>query len=352
MTWQAARVGASGQVSLIDRVKLTADVAYLPYVAYNWLDDHLLRNLQWHMSGQGIGVQTQAVLSYDVTDQLSVGIGARYWAMWSTSAQRVIVPPGGSPEPNRNSIDLGGVFVQTSYRFAPNNAVPGTSRLFAFAPLSAAPTTIQLYDWTGLYGGVEGGGVFGHSEQIGQLAGNRFTADSTPWFNVNGGLVGGTIGYNSQFYRIFVFGFEGDMSWVTAKGSAAQIAPFNPAQTASTEEDWLATARVRLGVTPFDRWLVYATGGLALAGVEASILPSTAFVGESHVRPGWTVGGGVEAAIIGNWSAKLEYLFVGLEDIGYFVPSPNILNQSNRAGGVPINASIVRGGVNYKISWL
>ena len=68
---------------------------------------------------------------------------------------------------------------------------------------------------------MEGGGVFGQSKQIGELAASRHTADATPWYNVDGGLVGGTIGYNSQFYRIFVYGFEGDMSWVDARGSAA-----------------------------------------------------------------------------------------------------------------------------------
>ena len=79
---------------------------------------------------------------------------------------------------------------------------------------------------------------------------------------------------------------------------------------------------------------------------------SFTFTAEHHVRPGWTAGGGVEAAIVGNWSAKLEYLFVGLEDHGYFVPTPNIPNQTNRAGGVPLNNNIVRGGINYKIDWL
>jgi outer membrane immunogenic protein len=169
---------------------------------------------------------------------------------------------------------------------------------------------------------------------------------------VNGGLIGGTVGYNSQFAHIFVYGLEGDMSWVDARGSARQIAPFSTNQTASTKEDWLATARARIGVTPVDRWLVYATGGLAAADVEASILPSVAFTGEHHFRAGWTAGGGVEAAIIGNWSAKLEYLFVGLEDHGYFVPTPNIPLQTNRAGGVPLNNNIIRGGINYKIDWL
>jgi opacity protein-like surface antigen len=351
MAWQALRVGVSGQVSLTDRLKLSADAAYLPYVTFSWLDDHLDRDLQSQMTGQGIGVQTQAVLSYDVTDRLSVGVGARYWAMWSTSAERQSIPVGGlTSGPNRNSIDLAGLFVQTSYRFAPNSALIGPPRLFDWAPTLKMPAPSQTYDWTGLYGGVEGGGVFGQSKQIGQLPGTRFTADSTPSFNVDGGLVGGTLGFNAQFYRILVYGLEGDMSWVTAGGSARQIAPFALSETGVTTQDWLGTARVRIGVTPANGWLVYGTGGLAVADVGASVTGD--FSAEYHVRPGWTAGGGIEATIVGNWSAKLEYLYVGLEDVGYFVPSPNDPARSNRAGGVPLNESIVRGGINYRISWL
>jgi hypothetical protein len=50
---------------------------------------------------------------------------------------------------------------------------------------------------------------------------------------------------------------------------------------------------------------------------------TTAFPAEYFVRAGWTVGGGIEVAITGNWSAKFEYPYVGLEDYGYFVPTPN-----------------------------
>jgi len=79
---------------------------------------------------------------------------------------------------------------------------------------------------------------------------------------------------------------------------------------------------------------------------------TTAFAAEYFVRAGWTVGGGIEAAITANWSAKFEYLYVGLEDYGYFVPTPNNPHVTNRAGGVPLDSNIVRGGINYKIDWL
>ena len=127
MTWQALRIGLSAEVRLADRWKLAADAAYLPYVTFNWLDDHLERNLQYQMLGQGIGVQTQAVLSYDVTDRLSVGVGGRYWAMWSTSAQRQGIVIGAavaeSTGPNRNTVDLLGAFAQVSYRFDPDRTI-------------------------------------------------------------------------------------------------------------------------------------------------------------------------------------------------------------------------------------
>lgn len=59
----------------------------------------------------------------------------------------------------------------------------------------------------------------------------------------------------------------------------------------------------------------------------------------------------MEAVITGNWSAKLEYLYVGLEDHAYFVPTPNNPAIANRAGGVPLNNNIIRGGINYQIVW-
>jgi len=67
--------------------------------------------------------------------------------------------------------------------------------------------------------------------------------------------------------------------------------------------------------------------------------------GASDVMAGWAVGGGVEYAFLGNWTAKVEYLYV---DLGKFdcgtacspVTPDNVSFQTN----------VVRAGLNYKFS--
>jgi outer membrane immunogenic protein len=55
------------------------------------------------------------------------------------------------------------------------------------------------------------------------------------------------------------------------------------------------------------------TGGAAFGNIKTSI----AGVGDaSDSKVGWTVGGGLEAAIAGPWTAKIEYLYVDLGNGG------------------------------------
>jgi outer membrane immunogenic protein len=182
-----------------------------------------------------------------------------------------------------------------------------------------------LYNWTGFYVGINGGGGWGDSN----FSGTPGTGD----FNVSGGLVGGTFGYNYQVGQ-WVFGVEGDLAWSNIDGSAAC-----GALTCSTKNKWLSTVRGRLGYAA-DRFMPYVTGGAAFGEVEAS---ATGQPGVSDTRSGWTVGGGVEFAVAAPWTAKLEYLFV---DLGSFdcgtscgaLPPDNVSFQSH----------IARAGLNYR----
>ena len=117
-TWKSFRVGMNGETMIMDRLKVGADVAYLPYVTFDGTDNHVLRNLISPESATGRGVQLESVLSYLVTDRFSVGVGGRYWAMWST--QDAITEFGGTPCPCQTlpvKAERYGVFLQAAYRF-------------------------------------------------------------------------------------------------------------------------------------------------------------------------------------------------------------------------------------------
>jgi outer membrane immunogenic protein len=185
------------------------------------------------------------------------------------------------------------------------------------APASSAP-----WNWTGFYIGINGGYGFGKS--------NWTSAGGTTGdFNVNGALAGGTIGYNLQT-GLWVWGLEGDVdaSWI--KGTDATVC-------CETKNSWLATARGRIGYA-FDRWMPFLTGGAAFGDVKMTPI---GFGSETDTRFGWTVGGGLEYAFMGAWSAKLEYLYVDLGKASCSVATCGVAND------VTFKTSIVRGGINY-----
>jgi outer membrane immunogenic protein len=183
-----------------------------------------------------------------------------------------------------------------------------------------APVYAPIYNWTGAYVGINGGGGWGRSDT------------STPFasggFNTSGGVVGGTIGYNWQNGPA-VFGVEGDIDWSNIRGSATCGAGFS----CETKNSWLATARGRVGYA-FDRFLPYVTGGLAVGDIKNNV----SGVGSSTAtKAGWTVGAGLEAALSGPWTAKVEYLYA---DLGR---DTSVLGADTK-----FNASIVRAGLNYR----
>ncbi|MCP3460404.1 outer membrane beta-barrel protein [Bradyrhizobium sp. CCGUVB23] len=124
--WNAPRVGLSAETMLTDRWHLTTDVAYLPWTDFKGRDNHLLRpttTFSDQRGNGGGGVQIEGVLSYFITKNVSVGVGGRYWAMWTKSdSQATCTGCGGqgivSPTQfSKFSIARWGTFFQASYRF-------------------------------------------------------------------------------------------------------------------------------------------------------------------------------------------------------------------------------------------
>ena len=191
------------------------------------------------------------------------------------------------------------------------------------APYYKAPVAVPVYNWTGFYIGINGGGGFGRSQW-----------DSTGSFNVSGGLVGGTVGYNYQFGQAVV-GVEGDIDWADINGTTNAACPFG----CKTSDNWLSTVRGRLGYAA-DRFMPFVTGGAAFGDIRAS---TPGFAGANQTNAGWTVGAGLEFAIAGNWTAKAEYLYVDLGKFNCGISCGALVTDN-----VSFTTNIVRAGVNYR----
>lgn len=157
----------------------------------------------------------------------------------------------------------------------------------------------------------------------------------------------------------FVMGVEGDFNWTGSSqsetvaypnrvlpGGGNQIPHY---ETVGNDLKWFSTVRGRAGYAA-DRWLVYATGGLAFGSIESSFTygPSggsvfTPSIGSATwTRAGWTVGGGLEHLFSDRWSAKAEYLYLDFGKRTYHDP-----NQFDTAESAT-RSHIVRVGLNYK----
>ena len=197
----------------------------------------------------------------------------------------------------------------------------------------APRSVVSYYNWTGFYAGLNAGYGTGRSEW------DIPAATISP----KGMMYGVTLGYNWQAGSL-VYGLEGDYNFSNVKGSVADCGGV-VGVTCETSNTWLATFRGRVGYA-FDRFLPYVTAGGAYGDVSATDTnPLTAGLSES--RLGWSAGVGLEYAFMGNWTAKLEYLYV---DLGSFncgtACSPGVLTTNN----VDFTASMVRLGLNYKFS--
>src|SRR5262245_54502109 len=201
-------------------------------------------------------------------------------------------------------------------------AVPGYAADFPRkAPAYAAPAA---YGWTGCYIGANGGFAWGRSNVQTVLTPTSTAANivavqnlDSPDLQPDGGTAGGQPGCNYQTGRI-VFGAEADFGWFGLSDSVTSSAAFPSGPgtftvSNSVKTDWLFTARPRLGYT-WDNWMVYMTGGLAAAKLKyRSSFSDTGGELENaslnKTKLGVAVGGGIEAMLGRNWSAKVEYLY-------------------------------------------
>ena len=230
-------------------------------------------------------------------------------------------------------------------------ALASAPAIAADMPFKAkAPPLAAPYNWTGFYVGANVGYSVGRDPSA--FASAFFGGAESFSLQPAGAIGGGQIGYNWQTGR-WVLGIEADIQASGQKDSACvtRCLVGSIGATIDQEMPWFGTVRGRIGWAE-GAALFYLTGGLAYGRVNTTINffdpPSPndlrAF---SATKTGWTLGGGIEAAIAGPWTAKVEYLYV---DLGSVSGAFNFLNLAflphTFTSGV--HDHIFRAGINYR----
>ncbi|MBR0788822.1 porin family protein [Bradyrhizobium manausense] len=241
------------------------------------------------------------------------------------------------------------------------------------AHYAKAPMMATAYSWTGFYVGGNVGGQWGSANAATTTLDpplTYFATSSVPVIaavgaqRINSSSVTGgfTAGYNWQVSNA-VFGLEGDINYFGFKGGASGsaiypcCAPTSFTINSQVSADWLATIRGRIGFLATPSWLIYATGGVAIADVKGNFNFTDTFAAATEsgairdTRVGWTAGVGGEYAVGNGWSLKAEYLYVDLGRVG--MTSNNLFAGIARPTqtfnhSFDITSNIVRVGVNYK----
>jgi outer membrane immunogenic protein len=208
-------------------------------------------------------------------------------------------------------------------------------------PAAYVPPVLPVYNWGGLYFGFNVGYGFGKSNWVDA----QDPGGQTGNFNLKGFLAGPLIGFNFQIDS-FVLSAEADFDGSLIDGKISS--PFCSADgtQCETRSFWFSTVRARLGYA-VDRLLFYGTGGGAFGDISTGLSGSF----QHHIKGGWTVGAGIEAAITDNLAARLEYLYLKLQDT--VCTSQNACGLDPRPGSFPddtvkFSTNMIRLGLTYK----
>jgi outer membrane immunogenic protein len=218
----------------------------------------------------------------------------------------------------------------------------------AAVPVFAAP----IFSWTGFYIGGNIGGAWDRGNVTDTLFGLSFSNSSNNGVFIGGGQVGANYQMGS-----FVLGVEGDFDWAANNNNTA-TGIVTPAGTLSvtSNDRWVSTLAARFGFAA-DRVLFYGKAGGGWVGnngfTVTNVTTATSLTGtNNNSNTGWLVGAGVEWAFAFNWSAKLEYDYLGLGSQSFTTPvgflpggAVDTFNTGNR------NLQMLKLGVNYRFGW-
>jgi outer membrane immunogenic protein len=203
-------------------------------------------------------------------------------------------------------------------------AAPASAADLAAKPYVKAPPApvAAIYDWTGFYIGINGGGGSSHNcwDLITDAFGDFPGAEGC--HNATGGTVGGQIGYRWQTGAV-VWGVEGQGNWADFKGSNTSILFAPDFNQSKLDAFGLITGQVGYA---WNNALFYIKGGAAVVGNRYGVFDGVTgglLASADETRWGGAVGAGFEYGFTPNWSIGVEYdhLFMGGHNINLSDPT-------------------------------
>jgi iron complex outermembrane receptor protein len=336
----------------------------------------------------GTGAANSSFISYSTKAGFAVGAGAevRLGGNWTGKIEYLyldfgrVFAAGTNP---LNSTPLAINFdshvtnqiarVGLNYKFDPNGAgyAPAAG---STSPMPFKAPVLAAWTWAGAYiGGTIGysagtsktATVFSDPASASELFATRASRD------LDGAIGGAQAGYN-WVAGMWLAGIEGDLNYSGQRAKLNAVCPGeicnpaligvigDPSVIARFEDgqklEWFATLRARLGVTVTPDAMAYVTGGLAVGevmtagtvfGFDGNGNPVNTIVSSHNTQGGWTAGGGIEGRVAGNWTAKIEYLYLDLGTVTT-IPAPALGATTAVGFNSRITDNLLRVGVNYK----
>lgn len=218
---------------------------------------------------------------------------------------------------------------------------------WAHAPVLAADLSPPSWSWSGCYGGVHAGGIWGEADDWTPVTpGGAFIGQSLGGHSVDGIAGGVQLGCDYAFANNVVVGLQGSYTWSDAEGSHPSTRETGVSYHSKTHG--LGTATARVGYA-FDRLLGYVKGGIAWQQDE--YWATTTTLGEAYnarqTRTGVVAGVGAEYAVTNTVSAFVGY------DYAYFgtgtVPlTPQVPGLNPASVDITSDTSIIRAGINLR----
>jgi outer membrane immunogenic protein len=212
-----------------------------------------------------------------------------------------------------------------------------------------APVPVAAPSWSGLYIGVNAG-YLGYRTQLSAFDGAGVLVNTTQEWQGDGGVIGGTIGWNWHLAPAWLIGVEADWDWSNADGDTRCFGDISAIQCRKQFRE-VATVRGRLGWF-FRDVLLYATGGWTWAKLRTSAtnLDNLDSIEVTKTENGANIGFGVEWEVLPYLTFKTDVLY---HDLG----TNRILDFG---GGDPIFSEAIdqttsfwtiRLGLNYRFGW-